>query len=56
MTFRALSEDGSRKKLFDEYVVHLVQKAKDKDRKREKEKDEKVSCGCHLLEALVLLS
>lgn len=41
MALRALSDDGSRKKLFEEYVAHLVQKAKEKDRKREKE--EKVS-------------
>lgn len=41
MTRRAVSDDASRKKLFEEYVVHLVHKAKEKDRKREKE--EKVS-------------
>jgi len=41
VAFRAVSDDGLRKKLFEEYVAHLVQKAKEKDRKREKE--EKVS-------------
>ena len=37
VTPRAVSDDASRKKLFEEYVAHLVQKAKEKDRKREKE-------------------
>lgn len=39
--YRALSDDSSRKKVFDDYVTHLLHKAKDKERKREKE--EKVS-------------
>jgi len=33
VTFRALSDDGLHKKLFEEYLVHLLQIAKDKDRK-----------------------
>jgi len=35
--FRALSDDSSRKKVFDDYLTHLLHKAKDKERKREKE-------------------
>nr|PNR31101.1 hypothetical protein PHYPA_027417 [Physcomitrium patens] len=32
--YRALSDDGHRKKLFEEYVLHLAHKAKEKEKKR----------------------
>lgn len=35
--YRALSDDSARKKVFDDYLTHLLHKAKDKERKREKE-------------------
>lgn len=35
--YRALSDDSLRKKVFDDYLTHLLHKAKDKERKREKE-------------------
>lgn len=46
--YRALSDDSLRKKVFDDYLTHLLHKAKDKERKREKE--DKVSFN---LEAFV---
>ncbi|KAG6554153.1 hypothetical protein Mapa_004069 [Marchantia paleacea] len=39
--FRAFIEESSRKKVFEDYVTHLQQRAKEKDRKREKEEKAK---------------
>ncbi|XP_031493499.1 pre-mRNA-processing protein 40A [Nymphaea colorata] len=39
--FRSISDDSFRREIFEEYVAHLLEKAKEKERKREEEKAKK---------------
>ncbi|KAJ4848786.1 hypothetical protein Tsubulata_025770 [Turnera subulata] len=39
--YRAIEEESLRREIFEEYIVHLQEKAKEKERKREEEKAKK---------------
>lgn len=36
--YRAIAEESLKREIFEEYVAHLQEKAKEKERKREEEK------------------
>ncbi|KAH9288540.1 hypothetical protein KI387_032657, partial [Taxus chinensis] len=39
--YRAISDEGFRREIFDEYIAHLQEKVKEKERKRDEEKAKK---------------